>query len=125
MASPFDEFWNSIDSQQEKNMIDEPFEIGKVTSIDPLVIELEGLPLYKNNLYINPYLLEWDEKVNITTSINNEHSHTISTIHHYSKLKKGTKVACYGIEYDDNGKTYQKYCVLEVIENEFFPRRFL
>ncbi|NFS76577.1 DUF2577 domain-containing protein [Clostridium botulinum] len=116
MASPFDEFWNVIDNQQKKNMIDEPFEVGKVTSLDPLVIELEGLPLYKNNLYINPYLLAWDEEVNISTSVNNEHSHNITIIHHYSKLKIGVKVVCYGIEYDKQGKTYQRYWVLEVIE---------
>ncbi|WP_252238978.1 DUF2577 family protein [Clostridium sp. VAP51] len=116
MASPFDEFWNSIDSQQEKNMIDEPFGIGKVTSIDPLVIELEGLPLYKNNLYINPYLLAWDEEVNISTSVNNEHSHNVTIIHHYSKLKVDVRVTYYGIDYDKQGETYQKYCVLGVIE---------
>ncbi|AIY80938.1 hypothetical protein U728_1071 [Clostridium botulinum 202F] len=115
MASSFDEFWNVIDNQQKKNMIDEPFEVGKVTSLDPLVIELEGLPLYRNNLYINPYLLAWDEEVNIKTSINNEHSHTISIIQHHSKLKLGSNVACYGIGYDESGKTYQKYCVLGVI----------
>ncbi len=116
MSSSFDEFWNSIDLQQKKNTVDEPFEIGKVVSIDPLVIELEGLPLYRNNLYINPYLLAWDEEVNILTSVNNEHSHDITIIHHYSKLKIGSNVACYGIDYDKQGETYQKYCVLGVIE---------
>ncbi|KFX58447.1 hypothetical protein KU40_05295 [Clostridium botulinum] len=114
IASVFDEFWNSIDLQQKNNTIDEPFEIGKVTSIDPLVIELEGLPLYKNNLYINMYLLAWDEEVNISTSVSNEHNHTISTIHHYSKLKIGSNVACYGIEH--NGIAYQRYIVLGVVE---------
>ncbi|MBY6977142.1 DUF2577 domain-containing protein [Clostridium botulinum] len=116
MSSSFDEFWNSIDLQQKNNTIDEPFEIGKVTSIDPLVVELEGLPLYKKNLYINPHLLAWDEEVNITTSMNDKHSHTITTIHHRSKLKLGLNVACYGINYDEQVKTYQKYCVLEVLE---------
>ncbi|MBW6408960.1 DUF2577 domain-containing protein [Clostridium weizhouense] len=114
MASSFDEFWNSIDLQQKKNTVEEPFKIAEVTSIDPLVVELEGLPLYKNNLYINPYLLAWYEEVNIITSTNDNHNHTISTIYHYSKLKIGSNVVCYGIEH--NGTEYQRYVVLGVIE---------
>ncbi|NFT97979.1 DUF2577 domain-containing protein [Clostridium botulinum] len=116
MSSSFDEFWNSIDLQQKKNTVDEPFEVGKVTSLDPLVIPPDGLPLIRNNLSITPYLPALDEEVNIKTSINNEHSHTISIIQHHSKLKLGSNVACYGIGYDESGKTYQKYCVLGVIE---------
>jgi len=34
------------------------FEIGKVISLNPLEIICDGLPLYKENLYINPDLLE-------------------------------------------------------------------
>ena len=114
--TPGDIFWDEIEKHRDKNKIDDPFEIGRVVSLDPLIIEIEGLPLYTNNLYINPYLLSWDESVNVTTSTNDNHSHTIATIHHESKLKVGVSVACYGIEYNDVGKTYQKYTVLGVVE---------
>ena len=110
-----DRFWDEIDKQSKKNTTDDAFAIGEITSEDPLIIEIEGLPLYVNNLYINSYLLSWDESVNITTSTNDNHSHTIATIHHDSKLRVGTPVACYGIEYNEVGKTYQKYVVMEVI----------
>jgi len=111
-----DKFWDEIESHSKKNKIDDAFEIGKVTSEGPLTIEIAGLLLYINNIYINPYLLSWDESVNVTTSTNDNHSHTIATIHHESKLKVGVSVACYGIEYNDVGKTYQKYTVLGVVE---------
>lgn len=111
-----DQFWDEIEKHRYKNKIDGPFEIGMVVSENPLVIEIEGLPLYRENLYINHYLLAWDESVNIATSTNNDHSHTIFTIHHDSKLKLGSSVSCYGIEYNEIGKTYQKYVVLEVVE---------
>jgi hypothetical protein len=109
-------FLQAIDTQTQKNLIDDGFTIGKVVTLDPLTIDVEGLPLYRTNLYINPYLLEWDEQVDITTSTVDNHSHTITTIHHPSKLKDGNLVAMYGIEYDSSGKSYQRYCVLNVLE---------
>lgn len=108
-------FLDMLNKQQQKNTKDEAMEIGKVTSLNPLVIEIEGLPLYSNNILINPYLLAWDEEVNITTSISSDHSHNISTIHHNSKLQIGSNVYCYGAEYNSEGKSYQRYIVLEVI----------
>lgn len=112
--TPGDLFWDEIEKHNKKNAVDDAFEIGKVTSLDPLIVEIEGLPLYKSNLYINPYLLSWSEQVNITTSIND--NHTMATINHESRLKVGALVVCYGIEYNEVGKTYQKYVVMEVVE---------
>lgn len=108
-------FLDMLNKQQEKNTKDEAMEIGKVTSLEPLVIEIEGLPLYSNNILINPYLLAWDEEVNITTSTSSDHSHDISIIHHSSKLQVGSNVYCYGTEYNSEGKSYQRYIVLEVV----------
>lgn len=111
-----DKFWDEIEKHRDKNKIDNPFEIGKVISEDPLIIEIEGLPLYRDNLYINPHLLAWEEEVKATTTTVAEHNHQIMIIKHFSKLKVGVHVACYGIDYNDVGKSYQKYVVLEVIE---------
>jgi ankyrin repeat protein len=105
----------AMNTQFQKNIIEDGFTIGKVTNLDPLTIDVEGLPLYRSNLYINPYLLEWDEQVDITTSTVDNHSHTITTIHHPSKLKNDNLVAMYGIEYDSDGKSYQRYCVFCVL----------
>lgn len=109
-------FLDILNKQQEKNTKDEAMEIGKVTSLEPLVIDIEGLPLYSSNILINPYLLAWDEEVNITTSIAADHDHNISIIHHRSKLNIGSYVFMYGTEYNSEGKSYQRYIVLEVIK---------
>nr|DAH85412.1 MAG TPA: Protein of unknown function (DUF2577) [Caudoviricetes sp.] len=108
-------FFEIFKDEQARNSKDEPFAIGRVTSISPLTIQIEDLPLYSKNLRINPYLLEWIETVNITTSTNEGHSHSISTITHPSKLAVGSYVICYGIEYDSGYNGYKKYAVLEVI----------
>lgn len=115
MKSFGDFFWDSIDKQQNENTRDDPAEIGKVISLEPLVIEIDGTPLNSNRFYINPYLLAWDEKVNITTSSALDHNHNISVINHPSKLQIGSYVYCYGIEYNSISKSYQKYIVLEVV----------
>lgn len=111
-----DKFWDEIEKHRDKNKIDDPFEIGKVISEDPLIIEIEGLPLYRGNLYINPYLLAWEEEVNAITTTVAEHNHQIISIQHFSKLKENVHVVCYGIDYDEVIKSYQKYVVLEVVE---------
>lgn len=107
---------NSINIELKSNIADEPMEVGKVTSVDPLIVEVGGLPLYETNLYINKYLLAWDEEVNIVTSIDNEHSHTINEIHHLSKLNINDYVCLYGVEWNSMGKTYQKYHLINVIK---------
>lgn len=109
-------FFEVFKEEQLTNTKEEPFCIGKVTSINPLTIQTEDLPLYSKDLRVNPYLLEWTETVNITTSIDGGHSHSIATIIHPSKLTMGSYVVCYGIEYDDKYKGYKKYAVLERIE---------
>lgn len=108
-------FFEIFKDEQERNTRDEPFIIGRVTNISPLTIQIEDLPLYAKNLRINPYLLEWTETINITTSTNEGHSHSIGTITHPSKLNIGSYVICYGIEYDSENNEYKKYAVLEVI----------
>lgn len=105
----------SIDTQFQKNIIEDGFVIGKVINLNPLTIDVGGLPLYENNLYINKYLLAWDEQVNINTSIVDNHSHTIDVIHHLNKFNVGDLVALYGMEYDKDSKSYQRYCVLCII----------
>lgn len=109
-------FFEIFEKEQAKNTKDEPFAIGKIICIDPLIIQVGELPLYEKNLRINPYLLEWIETINITTSTNEGHSHSIGTIVHQSKLVIDSYVACYGIEYSESSRCYQKYCVLEVLE---------
>ena len=108
-------FFEIFKKEQDRNTKDEPFVIGRVTSINPLIIQIEELSLYSKNLRINPYLLEWTETVNISTSTSEGHSHSINTITHPSKLNIGSYVACYGIEYDSKYNEYKRYCVLEVI----------
>lgn len=119
MAKSFgDKFWDEIEKHRDRNKIDHPFGIGIVVSEKPLIIELEGLPLYKNNLYINKHLLEWTEYCTGLTTVAGSpaHSHGLVYINHPSKLTLGSHVCMYGLDYNDVGKTYQKYVVLEVVE---------
>jgi hypothetical protein len=110
------DFFNVINNEFKNNIIDPPMEIGKITSINPLIIDLGGLPLYEDNLYINRYLLPWDEEVDVTTTVVQGHSHKVLLIHHPSKLKVGYYVGLYGLEWDETGKTYQKYHLIDVIK---------
>lgn len=110
---------SAMDTQFQKNMIDDGFCIGKVINIDPLIIEIDGLKLYEKDLYINKYLLPWREYCNssgLTTKDGTPaHTHRLVYIDHPSKFAVGYSVAMYGMEWNNEGKTYQKYCVLEVI----------
>ena len=110
-----DKFWDEIDNYTNENCIPDAMDTGVIVSENPLRIKIDDLVLPESFLIINPYLKEWTEKVNITTSENHNHTHNISTIIHPSKLKKGRKVFCYGFEYMKSAKSYQKYYVLEVI----------
>lgn len=47
-----------IEKTSSDNIDIKEFQIGKIITIDPLVINLDGLPLYNENLYINSNLLE-------------------------------------------------------------------
>lgn len=53
------------------------FEIGKVISLSPLEIDNGGLPLYENNLYINPNLLENTRKFKTLTGVVGDSETTI------------------------------------------------
>ena len=105
-------FMDVLDTHFQDSMIEEPFEIGEITSLSPLTIVVKGLPLYESNLYMNKYLLAWDEMVTMTYS--DKTTQTI-TITHPSKLQVGYYVSLYGLEWDEAGKSYQKYNVINVI----------
>ena len=94
---------DALDNQSKNAVTLKETEIGFIVSVSPLQVKVKGLPLESKNIYINPDLLEHDEKVNCTTTINNEHSHSILNIHHYCKLKKDDMVAIIEM---DNGKYY-------------------
>jgi hypothetical protein len=53
-------------------------EIGRVISINPLQISVEGLPLTKDNIYINPTLLEHTMEVTTLTGTIGDSQTTIS-----------------------------------------------
>ena len=115
------DFFEILKSEQEKNTKDEPFCIGVIQNVKPLVIKLGDLPLYEKDLMVNAYLREWTENVTGSTtsgscSVGSAHTHGLSYINHPSKLKAGRRVALYGIEYDDYRGDYQKYVVLEVLD---------
>lgn len=82
--------------------------IGVVNSVNPIQILYGELPLNEKNLLINKQLLDWTETVNITTSTNGTHNHTITSIEHKSCLNIGDSVLLYQIG--------EKYVVLEVIK---------
>lgn len=106
------DFFDILNTHLEQNTIDAPMEIGKVTSISPLVIELGDLPLYESNIYMNKYLLAWDEEITVS---NNDSTIQTVTIHHPSKLQINSYVGLYGLEWNEVGKTYQKYILINVI----------
>lgn len=99
---------------QRKNTLEDAFTIGKVISVNPLIVDVQGLPLNGNDISINKYLLAWDEKVTIT-DVDNTYSRTI---HHPCKLNINDYVGLYGLEPDSNSAkgTYQKYILQYVIK---------
>lgn len=113
-----DRFLDILSKNQQRNTIEDACSIGKVVSTNPLVIDVQGLQLTESELNINKHLLEWDETVNITTSLNDNHTHTITTIHHPSKLNVGDYVSLYGQEPDEISSkgTYQKWILQFVLK---------
>lgn len=79
-------------------------QLGVIKSVSPLQVDLGGLPLGRENLYINKQLLDWTETVQATTSSND----TISTIEHKSCLNVGDIVLLYSIN--------NKYVMMGVVE---------
>ena len=83
--------------------------LGKIISVDPLQINYRNTPLNSNRLLISKHLLDWTETVECTTSTEENHSHTITTIKHKSMLSVGDTVVLYEIEKN------KKFLVLEVV----------
>ena len=96
-------FYDALYNQSKNSITLKETEIGFIVSVNPLQVKVKGLTLIGKNIYINPDLLEYDEVVSCTTTVNNEHSHSVQNIHHYCKLKKDDMVA---ITEMDNGKYY-------------------
>ena len=116
MRTSYDEFWDYIDKNNKETLAEDAMFIGNIINIQPLQIKIDDLVLGESKLKINPYLKEWTEEVNAHTTENSSHSHSILTITHPSKLKIGKQVFCYGYEYNEDSKSYQKYIILAIIE---------
>lgn len=116
MRTSYDEFWDYIDKNNKETLAEDAMFIGNIINIQPLQIKIDDLVLGESKLKINPYLKEWTEEVNAHTTENSLHSHSILTITHPSKLKIGKQVFCYGYEYNEDSKSYQKYIILAIIE---------
>ena len=116
MRTSYDEFWDYIDKNNKETFAEDAMFIGNIINIQPLQIKIDDLVLGESKLKINPYLKEWTEEVNAHTTENSLHSHSILTITHPSKLKIGKQVFCYGYEYNEDSKSYQKYIMLAIIE---------
>ena len=108
MKRSWEEMWLNGNREDGKYYNSDDIVIGVVKSIFPIQILYGELPLNRENLLINRQLLDWTETVECTTSTNNDHSHTITTIKHKSCLQVGDSVLLYRIG--------DKYAVLVVIE---------
>ena len=83
--------------------------LGKIVSINPLQINYKNTPLNRNRLLISKHLLDWTETVESTTSTEENHSHSVTTIKHKSILNVGDTVVLYEIEKN------KKFLILEVV----------
>ena len=108
MKQSWEEMWLNGNREDGKYYKSDDIVIGVVKSISPIQISYGELPLNRENLLINRQLLDWTETVECTTSTNNDHSHTITTIKHKSCLQVGDSVLLYRIG--------DKYAVLGVVE---------
>ena len=108
MKQSWEEMWLNGNREDGKYYNSDDIVIGVVKSISPIQILYGELPLNRENLLINRQLLEWTETVECTTSTNERHSHTITSIKHKSILNIGDSVLLYRIG--------DKYAVLVVIE---------
>ena len=108
MKQSWEEMWLNGNREDGKYYNSDDIVIGVVKSISPIQISYGDLPLNRENLLINRQLLDWAETVECTTSTNNDHSHTITTINHKSCLNIGDSVLLYRIG--------DKYAVLGVVE---------
>ena len=108
MKQTWEEMFISGTRQDGKYYNSDDIVIGVVKSISPIQILYGELPLNRENLLINRQLLDWAETVESTTSTNERHSHSITTIKHKSILNIGDSVLLYRIG--------DKYAVLGVVE---------
>ena len=108
MKQSWEEMWLNGNREDGKYYNSDDIVIGVVKSISPIQILYGELPLNRENLLINRQLLEWTETVECTTSTNERHSHTITTIKHKSILNIDDSVLLYRIG--------DKYAVLGVVE---------
>ena len=108
MKQSWEEMWLNGNREDGKYYNSDDIVIGVVKSISPIQILYGELPLNRENLLINRQLLDWTETVECTTSTNERHSHTITSIKHKSILNIGDSVLLYRIG--------DKYAVLVVIE---------
>lgn len=67
-----------IEKTSSDNIDVKEFQIGKIITVDPLVINLDGLPLYNENLYINTNLLEYTREFTTLTGTIGDSAMTIS-----------------------------------------------
>ena len=109
-------FINIMDNNNSFNKLEDGFCIGTITSVNPLIVTVQSLPLYEEDFLIPYYLQEWTEEVNAETTTNDDHSHSIIHITHPSKFQVNRKVFLYGIEPDNNNVhgNYQRYVILGV-----------
>ena len=108
MKQSWEELFISGNREDGKYYNSDDIVIGVVKSISPIQISYGELPLNRENLLINRQLLDWTETVECTTSTNDKHSHSITTIKHKSILNTGDSVLLYRIN--------DKYAVLGVVE---------
>ena len=108
MKQSWEEMWLNGNREDGKYYNSDDIVIGVVKSISPIQISYGELPLNRENLLINRQLLDWSETVESTTSTNERHSHTITTIKHKSCLQVGDSVLLYRIG--------DKYAVLGAVE---------
>ena len=73
-----EKMFGHIESTSDNYINIKDFEIGKVISLNPLEINCSGLPLYKENLYINPDLLENTREFEILTGTIGDSTTTIT-----------------------------------------------
>ena len=108
MKQSWEEMWLNGNREDGKYYNSDDIVIGVVKSISPIQILYGELPLNRENLLINRQLLDFTETVECTTSTNERHSHTITSIKHKSCLNIGDSVLLYRIG--------DKYAVLVVVE---------
>ena len=108
MKQSWEEIWLNGNREDGKYYNSDDIVIGVVKSISHIQILYGELPLNRENLLINRQLLDWTERVESTTSTEDRHSHTITSIKHKSILNVGDSVLLYRIG--------DKYAVLGVVE---------